>query len=322
MPEKGLQVNSHSTQNTVIDAIMHPPRTLVMGVLNITEDSFSDGGRYLDQEQAFAHAQQMIEDGADIIDIGAESTRPGAIRVPEEVERERIVTAVRRLHDEFPSIALSVDTTRAVVAQAALEAGAHIINDVSGGQLDPDIPALVAEYDCLYVVQHWRAWLGSGTGASGQNDTQADRDTSIYTNGVVEDTLHELNEQIEAVRASGVPAERIICDPGLGFSKPTIEHNLPLIMATSRFTHLGYPVLIGASRKRFVGAMNASAGLNIDSESDRDNMTEALTVLAAERGAWAVRVHDVRRNRAAVEAVALAEKMTYSAGRHAQQRQE
>lgn len=272
--------------------LLHAERTLVMGVLNITEDSFSDGGRYLEADKAFAHAQLMIEQGADIIDIGAESTRPGAVRVPEETEKERVVTAVRAVTEHYPQIAVSVDTTRASVAQAALEAGAHIINDVSGGQLDPDIARVVANSDCLYIVQHWRAWL------DGEGETK----TTDYEHGVVRDTYDELLEQVRAVEASGMPSERIIIDPGLGFSKPTIAHNMPLVNQTHVFASMGYPVLIGASRKRFVAQLVQRAGLS-DSEAVRDDVTASLTVVAAQQGAWAVRVHDVPRNRLAVQVV-------------------
>ncbi|WP_018143220.1 dihydropteroate synthase [Alloscardovia criceti] len=280
------------SRQEILTNLLQSNRTLVMGVLNITEDSFSDGGRYLNPDKAVDHAESMIRDGADIIDIGAESTRPGAVRVPEEVEKERIVRAVESLSRAYPDVALSIDTTRSAVAQAALDAGAHIINDVSGGKLDDNIARVVAKSDCLYIVQHWRTWLGKSSEA----------DTTFYEHGVVADTYAELQAQVEAVQALGVPRERIIIDPGLGFSKPTIEHNLPLIMATQHFSDMGYPVLIGASRKRFVAAMVARAGAQ-DSEEARDDMTAALTVLAAERGAWAVRVHNVAPNRFAVQAV-------------------
>ncbi|MFC0265065.1 dihydropteroate synthase [Alloscardovia macacae] len=270
-------------------------RTLVMGVLNITEDSFSDGGRYLEPEAALAHAREMVAQGADILDIGAESTRPGAVRVPEEVEKERILGAVTHLVREFPDLPLSIDTTRASVARAALEAGAHIINDVSGGKLDPELPRVVAQYpDCLYIVQHWRTWLGQDGSA------QSEKTTTHYANGVVDDTYEELQSQVLAVRAAGVQPGQIIIDPGLGFSKPTIDHNVPLILNTEHLSHMGYPVLIGASRKRFVAAMIREAGQE-DSEETRDMMTASLSVIAAERGAWAVRVHDVARNRLAIE---------------------
>ncbi|TCD54052.1 dihydropteroate synthase [Alloscardovia theropitheci] len=280
------------SRQDVLKRLTSSERTLIMGVLNITEDSFSDGGRYLDPHQAFAHAKRMISEGADIIDIGAESTRPGAIRVLEEIERKRIVTAVKLLHEAFPEVALSIDTTRASVAQAALECGAHIINDVSGGQLDSQMADVVAQSDCLYIVQHWRAWLGK----------DSERDTTYYVNGVVRDTYDELKAQVEAVLSHGVKPQQIIIDPGLGFSKPTIDHNLPLLMHTQLFTHMGYPVLIGASRKRFVAGLVHEAGLD-DNEETRDDMTAALSVIAAQQNAWAVRVHNVERNRAAVQAV-------------------
>ncbi|WP_418968991.1 dihydropteroate synthase [Alloscardovia omnicolens] len=274
----------------LLHALLHADRTLVMGVLNITEDSFSDGGLYLEPDKAVAHAQRMIEQGADIIDIGAESTRPGAVRVPEEVEKQRVVGAVAALAQAYPHIGLSVDTTRSSVAAAAIEAGAHIINDVSGGQLDADIMRVVAESDCLYIVQHWRAWL----------DGEGEKKTTTYEHGVTDDVYVELEQQVTAVLDAGVPQERIIIDPGLGFSKPTIEHNLPLVMGIRFLSCMGYPVLIGASRKRFIGQIVEQSG-QADTQAARDDVTAQLSVLAAAQGAWAVRVHDVPRNRMAVQ---------------------
>lgn len=267
-------------------------RTLVMGVLNITEDSFSDGGLWLDPAAAAQHGRDMVAAGADIIDIGAESTRPGAKRVSESDERTRVVGAVDAL--AAAGAELSIDTTRASVAQAALEHGAHIINDVSGGQLDADLPKVVAEHGCRYIVQHWRGWLAGA--ASGTPDA----DTSHYEHGVVRDVYDELMRQVDAVMASGVKAEQIIIDPGLGFSKPGIEENLPLLAALDTFNATGYPVLIGQSRKRFIGAMLADGGVRDVSLDAKDDVTAALSALCAEHGAWAVRVHNVAKSRAAV----------------------
>lgn len=268
-------------------------RTLVMGVLNITEDSFSDGGLWLDPAKAKAHGEAMMKDGADIIDIGAESTRPGAKRVSEEDEQTRVLGAVDALIPE--GAVLSIDTTRASVARMALEHGAQIINDVSGGRLDREVPRVVAEHaESLYIVQHWRGWLAGSAG------DVPDADTSVYANGVVDDVYDELMKQVDDVLQAGVSPSQIIIDPGLGFSKPSVEHNFPLMVALERFNATGYPVLIGASRKRFVGAALADAGIDEPDMDSKDNATAAISALCAEHGAWAVRVHDVEKSRDAV----------------------
>lgn len=271
-------------------------RTLVMGVLNITEDSFSDGGLWLDPANAKAHGEAMMKDGADIIDIGAESTRPGvtgAKRVSEEDEQTRVLGAVDALIPE--GAVLSIDTTRASVARMALEHGAQIINDVSGGRLDREVPHVVAEHsESLYIVPHWRGWLAGSTG------DVPDADTSVYANGVVDDVYDELMKQVDDVLQAGVSPSQIIIDPGLGFSKPSVEHNFPLMTALERFNATGYPVLIGASRKRFVGAALADAGIDKPNMDSKDNATAAISALCAEHGAWAVRVHDVEKSRDAV----------------------
>ena len=274
-------------------AIHDSDRTLVMGVLNITEDSFSDGGLWLDPAKAQAHGEAMMKDGADIIDIGAESTRPGAKRVSEEDEQTRVLGAVDALIPE--GAVLSIDTTRASVARMALEHGAQIINDVSGGRLDREVPHVVAEHaESLYIVQHWRGWLAGSAG------DVPDADTSVYANGVVDDVYDELMKQVDDVLQAGVSPSQIIIDPGLGFSKPSVEHNFPLMVALERFNATGYPVLIGASRKRFVGAALADAGIDEPDMDSKDNATAAISALCAEYGAWAVRVHDVEKSRDAV----------------------
>ena len=297
-------------------AIHDSQRTLVMGVLNITEDSFSDGGLWLAPEAAKAHGEAMMKAGADIIDIGAESTRPGAKRVSEADEKARVLHPRRAFlggharvseADEKARVlgavdalipegaVLSIDTTRASVALAALEHGAQIINDVSGGQLDRELPHVVADHsDCLYIVQHWRGWLA---GAAGD---VPDADTSRYEHGVVNDVYDELMRQVDAVLEAGVQAEQVIIDPGLGFSKPGVEHNLPILAALDRFNAAGYPVLIGASRKRFVGSLLAGAGVTEPDMASKDNATAAISALCAEHGVWAVRVHDVAKSRDAV----------------------
>lgn len=275
-------------------AIHDSTHTLVMGVLNITEDSFSDGGLWLDPANAKAHGEAMMKDGADIIDIGAESTRPGgAKRVSEEDEQTRVLGAVDALISE--GAVLSIDTTRASVARMALEHGAQIINDVSGGRLDREVPHVVAEHaESLYIVQHWRGWLAGSAG------DVPDADTSVYANGVVDDVYDELMKQVDDVLQAGVSPSQIIIDPGLGFSKPSVEHNFPLMVALERFNATGYPVLIGASRKRFVGAALTDAGIDEPDMDSKDNATAAISALCAEHGAWAVRVHDVEKSRDAV----------------------
>ena len=271
-----------------LQALHDAPNTMVMGVLNITEDSFSDGGKWLDPQAAAEHGHALAKAGAQIIVIGAESTRPGAKRVSEQDELNRVLGAVHALADT--GVPLSIDTTRASVAEAALEVGASIINDVSGGRLDPQVPHVVAEHDCLYIVQHWRGWLSGSQGAT------PDADTSVYTGGVMHDVREELLRQVDDVLAAGVRPEQIIIDPGLGFSKPSAAHNFPLLVGLDTLRASGYPVLIGASRKRFL----ADAGIDAGNMAARDDATAALSAMCAEHGAWAVRVHDVAKSLAAV----------------------
>lgn len=274
-------------------AIHDSQSTLVMGVLNITEDSFSDGGLWLAPEAAKAHGEAMMKAGADIIDIGAESTRPGAKRVSEADEKARVLGAVDALIPE--GAVLSIDTTRASVALAALEHGAQIINDVSGGQLDRELPHVVADHsDCLY---HRAALAWRLAGAAG--NVPGRRHLPLRA-CVVNDVYDELMRQVDAVLEAGVQAEQVIIDPGLGFSKPGVEHNLPILAALDRFNAAGYPVLIGASRKRFVGSLLAGAGVTEPDMASKDNVTAAISALCAEHGVWAVRVHDVAKSRDAV----------------------
>lgn len=277
--------------NTKCQQLIQAQQTMVMGVLNITQDSFSDGGLWLRPDDALQHAHDMLSQGADIIDIGAESTRPGAIRVPEEEELRRVVSAVKPLAEQ--GAVISVDTTRASVARAALEAGAAIINDVSGGQLDPEIAHVVADYQCVYIVQHWRGWL---QGSAGQ---VPDADTSHYEHGVLYDVMGELRTQIDAVCEAGVDCEQIVIDPGLGFSKPTVDLNMPLMTGLEKLQTLGFPVLIGASRKRFVAEIITSSGSE-DTHSNRDTVTATLSALCSLHGVWAVRVHDVAASKLAI----------------------
>ena len=265
-----------------------------MGVLNVTPDSFSDGGRWADPEAAVAHAREPIAQGADIIAIGGESTRPGAQRVDVDTEISRVLPVVRALladgtDGSAGSAIVSVDTIHAATAEAAIDAGAHIVNDVSGGLADPAMPALIARAGIVYVCQHWR----------GDPETM-DRLTD-YPGGVVAGVEAELRERLDELDAAGVDRSQVVLDPGLGFAK-THEQSWELLAATARLiADLGQPLLVGSSRKRFLAqAAEADA-----TPVQRDAVTAATTALAAAAGAWAVRVHEVPANRAAVRTASL-----------------
>ena len=269
-------------------------RTLLMGVLNVTPDSFSDGGRWADPEAAVAHARELIAQGADIIDIGGESTRPGAQRVDVDTEISRVLPVVRALladgtDDGNGSAIISVDTIHAATAEAAIDAGAHIINDVSGGLADPAMHDLIARTGIVYVCQHWR----------GDPETM-DRLTD-YPGGVVTGVEAELRERLSELDAAGVDRSQVVLDPGLGFAK-THAQSWELLASTARLiADLGQPLLVGSSRKRFL----AQAAEDGATPVQRDAVTAATTALAATAGAWAVRVHEVPINRAAVRTASL-----------------
>ena len=269
-------------------------RTLLMGVLNVTPDSFSDGGRWADPDAAVAHARELIAQGADIIDIGGESTRPGAQRVDVDTEISRVLPVVRALladgtDDGNGSAIISVDTIHAATAEAAIDAGAHIINDVSGGLADPAMHDLIARTGVVYVCQHWR----------GDPETM-DRLTD-YPGGVVTGVEAELRERLSELDAAGVDRSQVVLDPGLGFAK-THAQSWELLAATARLiADLGQPLLVGSSRKRFL----AQAAEDGATPVQRDAVTAATTALAATAGAWAVRVHEVPINRAAVRTASL-----------------
>lgn len=262
-------------------------RCRVMGVINVTPDSFSDGGAFDDADSAVKHGLQLLAAGADMLDVGGESTRPGAQRVSDEEERRRVLPVVGALADA--GAVVSIDTMRASTAAAALERGARIINDVSGGLADPDLPRVAADAGVPYVVMHWR-------GHSTQMQRQA-----LYDD-VVREVCAELTTRVEAVVAAGVAPEQIVIDPGLGFAK-TAEHNWTLLAHLDTLLALGPPVLVGASRKSFLGHL-----LALDGEPrpvmDRDDATAAVTALVAAAGAWAVRVHDARASADAVRVAA------------------
>ena len=277
-------------------------RTLLMGVLNVTPDSFSDGGRWADPEAAVAHARELIAQGADIIDVGGESTRPGAQRVDVDTEISRVLPVVRALLADGAggadgtdrtgsagSAIVSVDTIHAATAEAAIDAGAHIINDVSGGLADPAMHGLIARTGVVYVCQHWR----------GDPETM-DRLTD-YPGGVVAGVEAELRERLAELDAAGVDRSQVVLDPGLGFAK-THAQSWELLAATSRLiADLGRPLLVGSSRKRFLAQAAEAEATPVQ----RDAVTAATTALAAAAGAWAVRVHEVPANRAAVRTASL-----------------
>jgi dihydropteroate synthase len=248
---------------------------LVMGILNVTPDSFADGGEHFDIKDAIAHAQLMLRDGADIIDIGGESTRPGAERVSEAEELHRIIPVIEALAPLGATI--SIDTMRASVARAAVKAGATIVNDVSGGKADPHMLATVAELKCQYILMHWRGHSANMAALTEYSD-------------VVHDVIAEMQVQIDRALKAGIEHSLIAIDPGLGFSK-NAEQNWEILNHLEEFKALGYPILIGHSRKRFLGG---------DSPNDREEATVALTKKLASEGIWAVRVHNVAANKKAV----------------------
>jgi len=256
-----------------------PTRVQVMGVVNVTDDSFSDGGRYLDSTRAVEHALALVADGADIIDIGGESTRPGAVRIDAAVEIARILPVVKEVAAQ--GITVSIDTMHASVARAALENGASIVNDVSGGRADPGMAPLVAEAAVPWVLMHWRSVQ--------QNDPH---EVPHYRD-VVTEVRDELLAGVEAAVAAGVDRGQLIIDPGLGFAK-TAHHNWALLRALPELVAIGIPVLVGASRKRFLGSLLAAADGTPRPPDGRETATAVISALAGLHGAWGVRVHDVR----------------------------
>ncbi|MEV7360924.1 dihydropteroate synthase [Streptomyces sp. NPDC091299] len=259
-------------------------RCAVMGVVNVTPDSFSDGGRWFDTTTAVKHGLDLVTEGADLVDVGGESTRPGATRVDEAEELRRVIPVVRGLASE--GVTVSVDTVRASVAEKALAAGAALVNDVSGGLADPAMIPVVAAAGAPFVVMHWRGFLEGGNV------------TGVYED-VVGEVVDELRARVEAVLEGGVAPDRIVVDPGLGFSKEG-EHDLSLLARLDRLHRLGHPLLVAASRKRFLGRVLAGPGGAPPPARERDAATAAVSALAAHAGAWAVRVHEVRATADAV----------------------
>lgn len=260
---------------------MDTGRPYIMGVLNVTPDSFSDGGMFHNFDDAVNHAVHMFESGANVIDVGGESTRPGAERLPIDKEQARVLPVIRELVAR--DIPVSIDTMNAATAAAAIEIGAALVNDVSGGLADRGMPRVIAESGIEYVAMHWR-------GHSSSMDNLA-----VYTD-VVRDVRNELKHRVAELIVAGVRPERIILDPGLGFAK-TAEHNWQLLGRLRELETLGHRVLIGASRKKFLGELLPDGAPT----SDRDPATATISALAAESGVWGVRVHDVAGTLAALE---------------------
>jgi dihydropteroate synthase len=260
----------------------------VVGVLNVTDDSFSDGGRYLDADSAVAHGLAMVAEGAGIVDVGGESTRPGATRVDPRVEASRVVPVVKDL--AVQGITVSIDTMHADVARAALQSGAQIVNDVSGGRADPAMAPLLAEAGVPWVLMHWRS-------VSSAQPHQAP-----HYGDVVAEVRAELLASVDDAVAAGVDPAKLVIDPGLGFAK-TGQDNWALLQALPDLVATGVPVLLGASRKRFLGTLLAGPDGSPRPPDGRETATAVISALAALYGAWGVRVHDVRASVDALKVV-------------------
>lgn len=267
---------------------MSTPRVQVMGVVNVTDDSFSDGGRYLEADRAIEHGLALAADGAAIIDVGGESTRPGAVQIDSRAETARVVPVIKALASE--GITVSVDTMHAGVARAALESGAQIVNDVSGGRADPGMAGLLVEAGVPWVLMHWRP-------------VSVDRPHEVprYRN-VVAEVRAELIASVDTAVAAGADPAKLLIDPGLGFAK-TSQHNWELLHALPELVAAGVPVLVGASRKRFLGMLLAAPDGAARPPDGRETATAVVSALAALHGAWGVRVHDVRASVDALKVV-------------------
>jgi len=272
----------------VVAGLPAPGRTLVMGVVNVTPDSFSDGGTWFAPDAALAHGLALVAEGADVVDVGGESTRPGAVRPSPEEELRRVLPTVEGL--VAAGACVSVDTMRAEVAEAAVGAGARLVNDVSGGRADPAMLATVGRLGVAYVCMHWRGHARTMQGRAVYDD-------------VVADVARELGEQAALARAAGVAEDALVLDAGFGFAK-TGAHNWQLLDRFDELAALGAPQLVGVSRKSFLGSLLAAPDDRPREPQGRDEATVAITALLAARGVWGVRVHAVRANRDAVEVVA------------------
>ena len=278
-------------------------RPNVFGILNVTPDSFSDGGNFVSTEAAIAQADRMISEGADAIDVGGESTRPGAKSVPVREELKRVLPAIRAIRSRWGDIAISIDTVKSEVASAALAEGASIVNDVSGMSLDPDMPRVCAQAGCNVVLMHSRGTVGE----------MASYEMATYGRDPIGEVLSELEERIQIVQRAGTHPGRIAIDPGIGFSKNT-GHSLAALVELPRIVALGYPVLVGASRKRVIaelirftsasgsGSSGTTLAPGVISNEDRDMATVGVNVAAFFAGARIFRVHQVRPNRLALDA--------------------
>jgi len=273
-----------------VRGLPRPGRTMVVGVVNVTPDSFSDGGEWLDPHDAIEHGLQLIAEGADIIDVGGESTRPGAERPEVTEELRRVLPVVTGL--AATGAIISIDTMRPRVVEEAVAAGARMINDVSGGRADPGMLPLIAKLELPYVWMHWR---GHST------DMQS---RATYTD-VVAEVIAELRDQVTSVLSAGVAPDRLILDPGFGFAK-TGEHNWQLLQRIGELEVLELPILAGVSRKAFLGTLLAGPDGRPRPARERDDATAALTTLLAVQGVWGVRVHSVRASR---DAIAVATRM-------------
>jgi len=257
-------------------------RTRVMGILNVTPDSFSDGGLHQAYDAAVQHARELVAAGADIVDVGGESTRPGSERVPVEVEQERVLPVVQELVAE--GITVSVDTMNAATAERSVELGAAIVNDVSGGLADPDMARVVRDTGAGFVVMHWR----------GHSDRMYRNAEYVHA---VDEVRREVELRVAELIVLGVRQEQVVIDPGLGFAKQGVQ-NWEILAGYERFASIGLPVLVAASRKRFLDGIGSTAGAP---PKDRDLATAAISLLSAERGAWGVRVHDPAPTRAVLD---------------------
>lgn len=265
-------------------ALPDPGRCVVMGILNVTPDSFSDGGRFLNRDDAVAHGSALCAQGADLVDVGGESTRPGAERVDAATEIARVVPVLRELAAE--GVRCSVDTTRAAVAEAALEAGAVMVNDVSGGLADPAMASVMARSRAPWVLMHWRG------------HSKRMQDLARYDD-VVAEVRAELVARVDAAVLAGVDPAALVLDPGIGFAK-TAAHNWALLHRLDVLVELGFPLLVGTSRKRFLGALLAGPDGTLRHSDGLETATAATSSLAALAGAWGVRVHDAAGSRDAV----------------------
>ena len=264
-------------------------RPKLMGVLNITPDSFSDGGQYLAPEAAIKQARLLVEQGAEIVDVGGESTRPGAMRVSLAEEQERVLPVVSAIAKEL-DVLISIDTMNSSTAKLAVEHGANIVNDVSGGLADPEIFSAIASLDCSYILGHWR----------GHSDVM---DNLVTYSDVAREVVGELAEQVSMAVANGIARERIIVDPGLGFAKD-MKQNWDLVARLNELEQLGLPILVGASRKRFLASVLNEADPGSVSNPRRDVATAVLTALLLQRKLWGVRVHNVEATSDAIKVVA------------------